>query len=281
VVVTALSQETGKRLWQFGYAYPSPPRTVDADTALLPWSGVPGGAVAVDLVGSGFVTNYVFGDLYGSLWLVDAATGVSRTGTDKPLFSFTTNLHPIGAPPAIYSDGSRQYAAFVSGGYTDPTLTSWTTTTQYIIAVKLDPTATTTVTETTNACVLATCRLTVNTTLNDVGANGDKGFAQALVVGNQLFVMTDTNVNDVNSSSYGSTGNTGHLTTVDLATGTASTTLVVNSGASSLVNNGTALYSASSTKQQKMATNATSTTGATVDLQADSKGQRALWLRTE
>ncbi|TMQ15601.1 MAG: hypothetical protein E6J90_25230 [Deltaproteobacteria bacterium] len=45
VVATALSQETGAKIWQFGYAYPSPPRGVAADTVLLPTTGIVGGPV--------------------------------------------------------------------------------------------------------------------------------------------------------------------------------------------------------------------------------------------
>ncbi|HEX5058711.1 MAG TPA: hypothetical protein VFV99_05085 [Kofleriaceae bacterium] len=280
VVWTALSHETGAELWQRGYQYPSPPRGNSADNP-LPTTGIPGGAVTADLAGSGYVTDFVFGDLYGNLWLVAASTGLTRAANDEstPLFSFSTNKHPIGAPPAIYSNGSKQFAAFVSGGYADPTANSWAATTQYIIAAKLDTSATSTVTEATTACMQASCALAVNTTLGNVGATGDKGFAQALVVGNQLFITTDST--DVNSSSYGTTSNTGHLTAINLATGTATTAVVINSGGTSLVNSSTTLFSASATKQQQTATSATSTTGTRVDLTTATLLKRALWLRTE
>ena len=55
---------------------------------------------------------------------LNAADGTSRNGTSTPLFRFSGNKHPIGAVPAIYSSNGRQYAAFASGGYADPTVSS-------------------------------------------------------------------------------------------------------------------------------------------------------------
>jgi type IV pilus assembly protein PilY1 len=272
VVATAVSQETGAKLWQFGYAYPSPPRGVTADTALLPTTGIVGGAVGVDLTGQGFFTDVVFGDLYGDVWRLSASDGTSRNGTNIPLFAFSTNKHPIGAAPAIYSTGGQQYAVVASGGYADPTAISWTASTQYLIAAKINSTAAT-INETTTAC--AGCALALNTTLT----SGDDGFSQALVVGNQVFVTTDSS--DVNLSAYGTASSTGHVMAVNL-TGTASTTTVaVSAGASSLVNSGTTLYNSSSTQQQLVSMSATSTTGTSVDSVATPKLARMLWLPTQ
>jgi type IV pilus assembly protein PilY1 len=270
VVTTAVSQETGEKLWQFGYAYPTPPRGVAADLPLAT-TGIPGGAAAVDLAGKGLVTDIVFGDLYGNLWRLDATTGTSRNGATTPVFSFSTNKHPIGAVPAIYSDGSQQFAAFASGGYVDPTATSWTTTTQYLIAIKLSSTAAT-ISETTAAC--ASCALAIKQTLT----TGDKGFSQALVVGTQLFLTTDSA--DVNQSGYGTSANTGHVMTFDL-TGGSPTTVVVNSGGASLASAGTTLYSSSSNGQQRLATAATTTAGTSVVVTAVARIVRQLWLRSK
>jgi hypothetical protein len=119
-----------------------------------------------------------------------------------PLFRFSTNKHPFGAPPAIYSAGGQQYALIASGGYDDPTANSWTTGTQYLIAAKLTSTAAT-IDETATAC--SGCALAINTTLT----SGEKAFSQALIVGNQAFVTTD--LADVSLSSYGTAGTSGSV----------------------------------------------------------------------
>ena len=206
VVTTALSLETGAKLWQFGYVYPSSPRGVDADLP-LPATGIPGGAVAVDLDHRGQITDVVFGDLYGDLWRLDASDGTSRNGTAAPLFAFSTNRHPIGAPPAIYASGTEQIAVVASGGYADPSAAGWATSTQYLIGARLSGTGAP-VSELAAAC--ATCALTLDQPL----AAGDRGFAQARVVGARLSVTTDST--DVNLASFGSVANTGHVTVADL-----------------------------------------------------------------
>ena len=270
VTATAIEAETGNRIWQFAYAYPMPPRTIAAD---LPMAliGIPGGAVGVDLSGYGYYTDFVMGDLYGNLWLLNASTGASRHGTNTPLFSFTTNKMPIGAPPAVYSDGTSQFAAFASGGYADPTSTAWTTTGQRIIAVKMQYT-TGSLNQTSS-----TSYVPVNQPFSGV-ASSDKAYAQALIVGTQLLITSDSA--DVNLSTYGTTGAaTGHLTTVDL-TGVATTTVMtmtpVANGAGSVVNNpgGTEIYGA----YQLGSTNGS--TGTKIDLTSAPKATRNLWLRT-
>ncbi|HVK88519.1 MAG TPA: hypothetical protein VM513_30585 [Kofleriaceae bacterium] len=267
VVATALSLETGARVWQFGFAYPSPPRG-DASALPLPTNGVPGGAVGVDLAKQGFTTDFVMGDLYGNLWRLTAATGASQTGTSTPLFSYTTNKHPIGMVPAIYSDGSNLYAAFASGGYTDPVAAGWASGTQSMIGVRIDAAGPYPLTEATTA------RLAFK---RDLGTN-EKAYAQLLVVGDQLFLTTDTS--DVNASSFGASGNTGHVVAFDLRTA-ASTSVVVRGGASSLAQHGTQLFSSSSDRQQRLASDALSATGSTVDTQVVAKLVRMLWLRTQ
>ncbi|HET7500575.1 MAG TPA: hypothetical protein VFK02_06210 [Kofleriaceae bacterium] len=272
VVATAVAQETGARLWQFGYAYPSPPRGIAADTALLPRTGIVGGAVGVDLLGQGYMSDVVFGDLYGDLWRLNAADGTSRNGPSKPLFSFSTNMHPIGAVPAIYNTGGQQYAVVTSGGYADPTATSWTTATQYLIAASLSSTGPT-IDETATTC--ATCALALKTTLTP----GDKGFSQALIVGTQLFATTDSS--DVNLLAYGSTAGAGHVTAINLTGSPVVTTLVVHAGAGSLVNARTLIYNSSSTQQELLAVSAASTTGTSVDFASAPRLTRMLWLRTQ
>lgn len=268
VVATALSLESGTKLWQFSYAYPSPPRG-DSAALPLPTNGIPGGAVGVDTTRGGYLTDFVMGDLYGNLWRLAATTGVSRTGASTPLFQFSTNKKPIGAMPAIYADSSgAQYAAFASGGYADPTAASWASGTQSLVAISLDATGSYPIAET------STAKLAFSQSLG----SGERGFAQIVVVGTQLFATTDST--DINSSTYGTTGNTGHIVSYDLTGGTTST-VVVRGGAGSIGNSGTTLYSSSSNAQQQVTISATSTTGASVDSQTVAKSQRLLWLRSE
>jgi hypothetical protein len=147
---------------------------------------------------------------------------------------------------------------------------SWTTSTQYLIAAKLSSTAAT-ISEATSAC--ATCALALNQTLTA----GDRGFSQVLVVGSKLLVTTDST--DINLSTFGGATNTGHVTDVDLKGVAATSVVVVNSGASSLVNQGTTLYSSAGTQQQQLTTS--STTGVAVDMATIPKFVRNLWLRTQ
>ncbi len=305
VFVAAVQAESGAKLWanNFGYLYgangvgrtgstATSPRLVPADAPVgaggsaLQQKGLPGGAVGVDLVGQGFITDFVFGDLYGDLWRINAADGTSRNGANTPLFSFTNtttpadtgNKHPIGAPPAIYSNNNKQYAAFATGGYDDPTAgdTLWTTATpQYVIAAQLAGTGAT-ISQTTTAC--PSCALAVNTTFATLGISGESGFSQLLVVGTQLFVTSDST--NINSSTYGSSSSTGHASTIDLLGVASSTTTTLSSGGSSLVANGSTLYSGSSGKQEQLAGTAT-TTGTSVDTTSTPKITRNLWLRTQ
>ncbi|HUS30863.1 MAG TPA: hypothetical protein VMZ53_20270, partial [Kofleriaceae bacterium] len=268
VVATAIDLETGARKWQFSYLYPSPPR--GDNTALpLPSTGIPGGAVGVDLDRFGYTTDIVMGDLFGNLWRLDAATGTSRTGA-VPLFQFSTNKHPIGVVPAIYGDtSSAQYAAFTTGGYADPTAVSWSAGTQKLVAIDLKAAGPYPIAKT------ATSRLAL---ARDLGSN-ERGFAQVLVVGNELFAITDST--DINSSTYGTSGaTTGHVVSYNLTTA-AATTVVVRGGAGGVANAGATLYASTSDKQQQLTTAAQGTTGVSVDTQAVAKLTRLLWLRSE
>ncbi|MCA9676400.1 MAG: hypothetical protein H6708_34530 [Kofleriaceae bacterium] len=268
VVLTAIDVVTGETVWQFTHAYPSPPRGNAADLPLP--TGVPGGAAAVDLQGRGFVTDVVFGDLYGNLWRLDAATGASQTG-GVPLFQFTGNRHPIGVPPAIYLSGGHHYAVFASGGYVDPVATSWSATTQYVIGVRLDAAATP-VDETTSPC--SNCDLSIRTTLTN-----EKGFAQAVVVGSELFLTTDTS--DVNGSTYGTGTNTGRSRTIDLGNEVVGAAVTIAAGAGTLGHHGTTLYTSSAQTQQQLAFGAATTDGLAAEIKRQTSYLRRLWLRIE
>lgn len=284
VVATALDQETGATVWTsaFNYSYPTAhPSWRNGTTTPFPNPsyGIPGGAVAVDLSGNGFTTDFVMADLYGDVWRLSAATGASQTGTSTPLFSFSADQHPIGMVPAIYakSQGGAQYAVIASGGYDDPIgNTSWNgAMPQYVIGVSLAPPSGTSfpLTETSN---------TTNVPINATLANGDKAFSQATIVGTTLLLTTDSS--DVSSSAYGTSVATGHVTSIDL---TASSTTSITPigglsiyGGSSLASSGTTLYSSSGSVQKQLSATGT-TGGATVNIAALAKLVRVLWLHTQ
>ena len=292
-IVTAIYLDTGVQAWQVAKSYA---------TSSVPYQAIPGGAVGVDLTGNGFFTDYVFGDLFGQVWRVAAADGRNQTGSSTtPLFKFTYTagslVRPIGAPPAIYSDGSTQYVAVASGGYADQAdaATTWFAGPQYFAAVKLNASSPP-VLDTATPCNNSSCDLRLLSAL-DVGT---KAYSQPLVVGNQLFVTSESV--DVNSASYGSSGTaTGHVLAINGLNGTASatsySTSTVYGGASSLVagsvGGSMVIYAGSSDKQVKLGTAATSSAGTGVALSGGSLGagtavtvnvakvSRLLWLRTQ
>lgn len=268
IVLTAIGLETGLTAWEFTHAYPTPPRGVAADLP-LPATGIPGGAVAVDTLQSGYASDLVMGDLYGSLWRIAAEDGTSRTGDNAtPTFQMSTNKKPIGAMPAIYSDGSGQFAVFGTGGYADPLAASWSAGTQVLASVPITAVGPYPFDETSPKLDFK----------QDLTA-GQNVFGQVLVVGNEVFVTTDET--DVNDSTYGTGGNTGYVVSYNLTTSTPGTSIVVRGGAASLANFGNQLYSSSSDQQQELTTSAASTTGNSVDSFSQPKLARRLWLRTQ
>ena len=296
MVATALQVETGTKQWQFSTQYPT--------AASVPAAAVPGGAVGVDLTGGGFITDYVMGDLYGELWRITAATGASKFGATTPLFQFTyaaaSDKHPIGAVPAIYSDGTNQYVAVAAGGYADQTdgTTGWSLGTHNLVSVKINA-ASTPVLDTATASNSGSGDLRLKLAI----ATGSKAYSQPTIVGNQMFVTSD--IADVNASSYGAnqTGS-GRVLTINGINGTATsnsydtTNSSIYGGASSLVaghdsSGSIVLLSSSSDKQTQVGTTAYSTTGTGVALTSGTLGAgtsvdtksvlkltRNVWLRT-
>ena len=285
-VVTAIDASTGTAAWQQGYAFTTTLRT--GGTSIPSLTGIPGGAVAVDKTGSGFVSDVVWGTLYGDFWRADPATGVSKDGAGKPLFRFSTDNHPIGTKPAIYAKtaGGTQYAVFTTGGYVDtyPSDTNWSPsgTTQYALILNLN-------TPTVDA--------TINENKTPVGASGDiagkfalganeKGYAQATVVNGQIYITTDTaDTNDnTNPGAYGTGGATGHVYRIDFAGATNPTigaAIVIEGGATSVINSGLGVYVGSSDQQQRLSTDATNVSSVSVDPTMAQKISRKLWLRSQ
>jgi hypothetical protein len=199
-----------------------------------------------------------------------------------PLFRFSTDFHGIGTKPAIYSKGGIQYGVVATGGYVEqfPNDTTWTQagTTNYAIAVSLN----------TPVGDLSSGPIDENKGPPDIGFKfgfgaGEKGFSQATVVGNQVFITTDTADTNDNTApgAYGTTGASGHVYRYDFGSNTQGATVVVEGGISSVVNSGTAVFTGASDQQQRLGTDATTAVGVSVDPQQAMKVTRKLWLRSQ
>ncbi len=271
LVINALSLETGTPVWTtpFSYIYASPRPSSQNYDGQVPPTGVPAGSVGVDLKGNGFTTDIVAGDLYGNLWRLDAATGANTTAANQPLFSFSTDRHPIGGLPAILDNGSK-VAVFASGGYSDPSgAASWTTAGQRLIGVKLAGTA---------SLSEASPGLAFNAPLSNAS---EKVSSQVLVVGTEIFITTDTA--DINAANYGTTGaTTGNAYSFDFGSQSPSITFIttIRGGASSLAYNSSnqTLVGGAADQTQRLASTANAT-GTSVDFQNQTKTSRLIWLQ--
>ena len=280
-VLTAVNAETGTAAWQQGYAFTT---TLRAGGASIPsLTGIPGGAVAVDKTGAGFVSDVVWGTLYGDFWRADPATGISRDGVGKPLLRFSTDNHPIGAKPAVYAKtaGGTQYAVITTGAYVDtyPSDTNWSPagTTNYAIGINLNtPIADATINESKGATDIAFKFA--------FGAN-EKGLAQATVVNSQIYITTDTADTNDNTvpGAYGTGGATGHVYRIDFsgASPTIGAAVVIEGGATSVINSGLGVYAGASDQQQRLGTDAVASTAVSVDPTLAQKVSRKLWLRSQ
>jgi hypothetical protein len=206
----AIDTVSGAEAWAFtGGIYPAPRSGANPP---VPDTGIPGGAAALSIDQSGFATHVMAASLYGDLWVFDAATGVNPN-TNKPLFRFSSDFHPIGAPPTVYADlaTSRMYAVVVSGGYADPVATTWVqpTDSQFVVSVAVDaPPASTPFDETGAASDERPIAFALPA--------GQRVTGQAIVAGNDLFVASDST--DANLASFGQTPGTGTLTRFSLTT---------------------------------------------------------------
>ena len=269
-VVAAIDMETGLPVWKNTMSFPV--TGVGRALGSPPDTGIPSGAVGVDKLGTGGISDVVFTNLYGEIWQLDATNGVSRHGTN-PLFRYTTDKHPFGASPTIYQNSGQLYAMAASGGYADlstsPSL--WSATNQSVVSVSLStPSGSAPLNEATGGAYQPwTYAL----------GTGDRSFSQAIVVGGTVFITTDST--DVNSSTYGAGAtDTGTVYALNVGTGALDTTVVVRGGAGSVNTNaaGTEVYNLTKDKAQKFV--ATATTGEAPPAASATKITRLLWLRT-
>ncbi len=211
--LVAYDTVTGLNKWPAAVKqpYPAPVAPRLAANGPVPATGIPGGVAAVDLDSTGALTHIIMPSLYGEAYMFEAKSGINIYGTD-PIFHFNDDFHPIGNAPTIYTDLTTglPYAVVASGGYADPISPQWApvTETQYVVSFALKPSSVP-VKETTGGLD--------NPFTIDLGV-GNRVFAQAVVSGNELFVVTDTG--DVNAANYGATGSpTGTLQRISLSTG--------------------------------------------------------------
>ena len=266
-VVTAIDIESGAKVWQTAHAYPAARTSANPG---VPATGIPGGAVGMRSKESGQLTDVVFGTLYGDIWQLDAITGENKHG-DKPLFRYSSDFHPFGAAPTLYSTGSNVYAVLISGSYADLVATTqWSTSEQAAIGVSLSaPASAASLTESSGDPYVP---LVYSIT------SGEKASSQAIVVGEELFFTTDAG--DVNAGTYGTTsGTTGNAYKVNLTSG-AGSSVTITGGAGSLVASGTAIYASSRDGAQRLTDDATSASGEGVNNNPDPKVTKRIWLRS-
>jgi len=274
-VLTAINVDTGTELFApVGYPYTNPPRG-DAAYNAVPFTGVPGGAVSLELTGAGFSDAIVFGTLYGEIWVADPATGLSKYGT-SPLFRFTENGKPVGAAPAIYKDAGITYAVGVTGGYWDRQGSSdWgTSATQhgFVVRLGLPSTAAVPFTE-LNAG-------STNVPFVKNFGGGQKLSAQALVVGNEVFFTSETS--GINSTSYASSATpTGAVASFNLTNGAAvNSEAVLVAGVGSLAKNASGQLFASGARGTERLNNGGAVAGGQKVSAGSPKLTRRMWLRT-
>ncbi len=266
-VVTAIDIESGAKVWQTAHAYPSPRAPANPG---VPATGIPGGAVGIRDKETGHISDVVFGTLYGDIWQLDARTGENKHDA-KPLFRYSSDFHPFGAAPTLYSKSNLLYAVLISGSYTDLVATTqWSTNEQAAIGISMSaPPSAATLTETSGAPYVP---------LVYTITSGEKASSQAIVVGEEIFFTTDGG--DVNAGTYGTNGgSSGKAYRINIATGAGSST-VITGGAGSLVASGTAVYASSRDGAQRLTNDAASTSGEGVNNNPDPKVTKRIWLRS-
>jgi hypothetical protein len=267
--VLALDAMTGNPVWTWTYLYPAPRNPLNPPVLA---SAVPGGASAIDLVGGYSLTHVVVPTLYGDLFVLDATTGANVYGS-VPLFSFSTDFHPVGAPLAVYRDSSTGdfRAIVVSGGYVDTPLTwSPTSESQYVVSVSLKtPQALAPLDEST----VVSKGLGYVTTLPP----GQRAFAQAVISGNELFVVTDPD--DVNAATYGTAATSGTLLRYSLSGLALKGTQALETGAASVDVSGSTVYAtgdATATRTEVAGFDSSGSSG--TELVSTAKWGRRVWL---
>lgn len=305
VVVYAINIATGATYWTspFSQIYSPNPRTSANDPVV--GSAIPGGAVPVDRTGNNLVTDIVFTTPYGSLWMLDAATGTSQNGIGKSLWRASSDFRPVGAKPAIFETAGSTYATFATGGYADPSDTSWpmeckntaagatnvcsqynnSTTAlpiQYALAVKLTTTGSFPLAEPVIACGSPIACVDSNFKFRKDLAQDEKSYSQPLVIGEEVFFTTD--MENVNRNDYGTTGtNQGRLYAFTTSGAASGSPIAIVNGSTSATNLGQSVFTGAGTKvaYQQTSVAAPGAGNAVTIIGASGGVSRKLWLRSE
>ncbi len=300
-VVTAIDMEDASVKWSHTVAYPI--GSIGRAGGAPPATGIPGGTVGIDKPSTGAYSDVVFGTLYGEMWQLDAATGISKEGGGNPgtpLFRFSADQHPVGTSPAIYSDGTKLFAIGVPGGYADLSTAGglWSAASQTAVAVSLSvPVADAPVGEGVVPAAGSSAVHPPHIPWEFTLQNGDKAFAQPVIIGGEVFITTDSiDINDSSATGFGAAAvNTGRVYRLRLTDGAVQSTSVVRGGAGSVASDGTTVYVVTKDKAQQLTDNgaiggtgsgggaavvAASTTGASPGSVSIAKITRLLWLRT-
>jgi len=278
VVVQAIDVATGNATtgassapaWTFSKLY-SAPRT--AGNAPVPSSAIPPGVSLADTRRAGNISTVLVPTIYGQVFSLDAATGANLFGTNA-LFSFGTDFHPIGAPISLYrtaGDGPL-YALAVSGGYADPSSTTWSPsdTHQYAAAFAVEaPSTSVPINDTANVAT------TVRPFVYDLGLV-QRAFGQAVIAGGEVFIATDEA--DENATNFGFSTTNGRLHRLSL-TGAVIATTQLTGGASGVdVASDGRVVAGAGAGAQRIDSAAFDTSGNAIELIAPATVSRRLWL---
>ncbi|HTJ45776.1 MAG TPA: hypothetical protein VL463_26920 [Kofleriaceae bacterium] len=271
--VAALDTETGTPIWTWTEAYPTP-RT--SGHPQVPATAIPGGVAAIDTTGGGNLTSVVVPSLFGEVWILNASDGTSPLG-NTPLFTFSSDYHPIGAPPTIYynrADGNLS-VAIASGGYVDPLDTSWAPAPEHQYLVGFSTKATGIALPVSDTGVNAFRYFVI-----DLGV-GTRAYGQAVVSGNEIYVTSDTA--DINNPLYGVNEiGTGQVTRVNLSSGLIVATQSTATGAAAVdVAQGVVYTGNGAGTQTANYSSSYDANGRATELSNIPRVIRSLWLRTQ
>ena len=270
----AIDTATGQTVWSRGFAYPKPRAP---SSAQVPRTAIPGGATVFSTSSRSAANALLLPSPYGDLWLLDPATGTGRYG-DAPLFRFSSDYRPIGAPATVYRDSSSGTwrAVIVSGGYADSNPTIWSPSDVEQLAVGVD------------IEVASSLAPVSEQDIDDKKVGwvvslgvGRRAFAQAVVAGNELFVVTDSE--DVNLDTFGALSDSGLMTRFALSDQTLLGQITLGGGGASVdvATNSQTNFAAGGATVQKSNLVGFAGGGETAELTVEERGLQLLWLRSQ
>ncbi len=279
MVVTALDTATGEPMWTTPFTQTYPDRGFGNEAP--PHDALPGGVTLLPSLSGSTIDGLLVPSLWGAVYKLNARTGVNAYGNDDgqpvPLFQFTSDYHPIGAPVSLYrNDEGQLHAVIVSGGYADPFSPSgvvWAPDDehQYAIGFPVAPDD--------GLVPIEPADTDLIDLFIDFGA-GQRAFSPAVIAGGEIFITTDSS--DVNAADFGETTNTGTLWRASLAApGNPVTKVTIPSGAAAVdvsMSTGSVLSVGGSGVHRYNPTGFANV-GTSTEVAPESTASRRLWLR--